>query len=248
MNSINVPWIYLLPWIMFALMLIANINLMVYTSPSSDEAVNLDGGLKGLFQKVFTKKSNKVKIIAVYIAITLVEFILVFGLWYFLKYSFLHKIFDFINKAINAALNALPLTALLSYVMVPLIILYIIYITLGIRAYRKKKASFEAWKKKQTKLREKRAKEQLPMPSLTINDVSSFLAFKRTKNLVGARYKDETWFQLANEEQLARVKKARPDLLITVDRYPSILMINKDKADVVSPSQAIKIVKEGDKV
>ena len=65
MNSINVPWIYLLPWIMFALMLIANINLMVYTSPSSDEAVNLDGGLKGLFQKVFTKKSNKAKIIDV---------------------------------------------------------------------------------------------------------------------------------------------------------------------------------------
>src|SRR5699024_8654137 len=81
--------------------------------------------------------------------------------------------------------------------------------------------------------------------SLTINDVSSFLAFKRTKDLVGARYKDETWFQLFNEEQLARVKKARPDLLITVDRYPSILMINKDKADVVSPSQAIKIVKGG---
>ncbi|OQR18859.1 hypothetical protein [Ligilactobacillus salivarius] len=247
MNSINVPWIYLLPWIMFALMLITNINLMVYTSPSSDEGIDLDGGVKGLFQKVFTKKSNKVKIIAVYVAITLVEFILVSGLWYFLKYGWFHKLFDFINKAINAALNALPLTALLSYVMVPLIILYAIYITLGIRAYRKKKASFETWKKEQAKKKEEKAKSTLPMSNITINDVNSFLLFKRNKDLAGAKFKDETWFQLSNEEQLARVKKAKPNLNIKVDRYPCILMINKNKAKVISPSQAIKIVKEGGK-
>ena len=245
MNSINVPWIYLLPWIMFTLMLIANINLMVYTSPSSDEAIDLDGGFKGLFQKVFTKKSNKVKIIVVYVAITLVEFILVFGLWYFLKYGWFHKLFDFINKAINGALNALPLTALLLYVMVPLIILYAIYITLGIRAYRKKKDSFEAWKKEQAKKKEEKAKSALPMSNITINDVNSFLLFKRNKDLAGAKFKDETWFQLSNEEQLARVKKAKPSLNITVDKYPCILMLNKDKASVVSPSQAIKIVKGG---
>ena len=83
------------------------------------------------------------------------------------------------------------------------------------------------------------------MSNITINDVNSFLLFKRNKDLAGAKFKDETWFQLSNEEQLARVKKAKPSLNIMVDKYPCILMLNKDKANVVSPSQAIKIVKGG---
>ncbi|MCC4370532.1 hypothetical protein LMB49_03855 [Limosilactobacillus reuteri] len=142
--TINIPWIGLIWGI--CLLIVANAIVQI--------AVN-----------TFKQDVNELKTVLVALGVLFLEGIVAMVGYYFFYFSFANKLFKKVDYFINYAMNIIPFSFILFWLVLPALAMYLFFSARGLAYYYKKKHDYYSWKK------ESEQKQEVPVLDSIVEQV-----------------------------------------------------------------------------
>ena len=194
-------------------------------------------------------KKELIKPIVIYLGITIIGFIVLFGCHVIAYLTPLKSVFDFLDNVINGCLERLPLTVMFMWVTIPLALMYLVWLTKGGMHYSHKKNEFKkAEKEKEQEELAKKSKAIDYDSLINFGEIDTPMKFRKfvkeaNENLQYAKAKSEFFIAVGNASQSDELEAKLNDLL--GENYPAILH-SKDGKDweKVEQKDALKYVRK----
>lgn len=200
-------------------------------------------------------KKELIKPIVIYLGITIIGFVVLFGCHVIAYLTPLKSVFGFFDNVINGCLERLPLTIMFMWVMIPLALMYLVWLTKGGIHYSHKKNEFKKAEKEKEQEELAKKPKAIDYDSLInfgeINTPMKFRKFVKeaNENLQYAKVKSEFFIAVGNASQSDELEAKLNDLLD--ENYP-IVLHSKDGKDWKKMEQkdalkyVRKLLKEGE--
>lgn len=194
-------------------------------------------------------KKELIKPIAIYLGITIIGFVVLFGCHVIAYLTPMKSVFGFLDDVINGCLERLPLTTMFMWVMIPSTLMYLVWLTKGGMHYSRKKNEFEKAEKEKEQEELAKKPKAIDYDSLiNFGEIDAPMKFRKfvkeaNENLQYAKAKNDFFIAIGNASQSDELEAKLNDLLD--ENYPVVLHSRDGKDwEKMEQKDALKYVRK----